>query len=60
MTRIGKDETLSPTDSAIDAMTKLANTAAGRLVVMERGDLAGIISRRDIMKVLELKAEFRR
>ncbi|MEK6759476.1 MAG: site-2 protease family protein [Deltaproteobacteria bacterium] len=60
MTRIGKDETLSPTDSAIDAMTRLANTEAGRIVVMERGDLAGIISRRDIMKVLELKAEFRR
>lgn len=60
MTRIGSGDTLSPSDTAIDAMTRLANAEAGRLVVMERGDLAGIMSRRDIMKVLELKEEFRR
>lgn len=60
MTRIGSGDTLSPSDTAIDALTRLANTEAGRLVVMERGDLAGIMSRRDIMKVLEMKEEFRR
>lgn len=60
MTRINRDDTLSPSDSAIDSMTRLANTEAGRIVVMENGELAGIISRRDIMKVLEMKEEFRR
>ncbi|MEK7773609.1 MAG: CBS domain-containing protein, partial [Deltaproteobacteria bacterium] len=56
MRRLGGADFLSPDDNAIDALNRMSGSDAGRLTVLEDGVLAGIISRRDIMKLLEFKA----
>lgn len=56
MRRLNPGEILSPEESALDALTKLMNDDAGRLPVTDKGELVGIISRRDIMKTLEFRS----
>jgi CBS domain-containing protein len=46
--------TLKPDDDAFEALQKLSTNKIGRLVVVEGGRLAGIISRTDMLKALEL------
>jgi Zn-dependent protease/CBS domain-containing protein len=46
--------TLKPEDDAFTALQKLSTNKIGRLVVMEGDRIAGIISRTDMLKALEL------
>lgn len=52
-------EVLKPDDSAIEALTKLTGENCGKFPVMERGQLVGIISRQDILKILEFRTGLR-
>lgn len=56
MHRLGPADSLSPDDSAADVLNRMSGDHVGRLTVIKDGTLAGIISRRDIMRLLELKA----
>lgn len=56
MERLGPEDSLSPDDNALDALTRMmGNNHIGRFPVLKNGELVGIISRRDIMKMLEFK-----
>ena len=46
---------LSPEDTALEAIVRMGALDAGRLPVVSDGVMVGIISRRDIMKVMEFK-----
>ena len=46
--------TLKPEDDAFAALQKLSLNKIGRLVVMDGDRIAGIISRTDMLKALEL------
>ncbi len=61
MFKIGAGDCLSPDDSATDALTRMLSDHFGRFPVLDKkGELVGIVSRRDIMKLLEFKAGLRR
>ncbi len=60
MFKIGEDDVLSPEAGAMEALTKMMSDRFGRFPVLDKGELVGIISRRDIMKMLELKEGLRR
>ncbi|CAJ35882.1 CBS domain-containing protein [Methanocella arvoryzae] len=47
--------TLKPDDDAADALQKISQRRVGRVVVMEGDRLAGIISRTDIVRAIELQ-----
>ena len=49
--------TISPESGALDALDKMIDTHSGRLVVIENGRIAGMISQRDIMQMLKMKAD---
>ena len=49
--------TISPESGALEALDKMIDTHRGRLVVIEDGRIAGIISQRDIMQMLKMKAD---
>src|SRR3990170_1268899 len=49
--------TISPESGALEALDKMIDTHRGRLVVIEDGRIAGMISQRDIMHMLKLKAD---
>ncbi len=56
MERFTPEMVLHPNDSAQHALTKMVTEGVGRyLVVDDTGRLIGILSRRDIMKTMELK-----
>lgn len=56
MDRIGPGGALSPDDSAMDALAKMTGDHIGRFPVLNReGGLEGILSIRDIMKILEFR-----
>lgn len=56
MDRIGPGDALNPEDSAMDAMAKMMGDHIGRFPVLNKdGGLEGILSIRDIMKILEFK-----
>lgn len=46
---------LSPEDTALEAIVRMGALDAGRLPVIRDGVMVGIVSRRDIMKVMEFK-----
>ncbi len=52
----GRSE-LHPQDLVTEAFTRMLEEGAGRYPVVDEGRLVGIISRRDIMKTMELKTE---
>lgn len=56
MTRLDPQDMLTPDSSALDALVRMLNDGEGRLIVTEAGRIAGIISRRDILKLMEFKA----
>lgn len=56
MHKLRGDEFLKPDDSAMEAMVKLTEENSGRLPVIDGGRLVGIVSRRDIIKMLEFKS----
>ncbi|MFP4591336.1 MAG: CBS domain-containing protein [Halobacteriales archaeon] len=47
-------ETIAPEAPAIEAITRMQAADVGRLLVIDDGDLAGLISRSDIMRALEI------
>ena len=49
--------TISPESGALEALDKMIDTHSGRLVVIENGRIAGMISQRDIMQMLKMKAD---
>jgi len=49
--------TISPESGAIDALEKMIEGQRGRLVAVEDGKIAGIISQRDIMQMLKIKTD---
>ncbi len=49
--------TISPESGALEALDKMIDTHRGRLAVIEDGRIAGMISQRDIMQMLKLKAD---
>ncbi|MBI5875999.1 MAG: site-2 protease family protein [Deltaproteobacteria bacterium] len=57
MDNISPDAILRPEDNAMDALSRMISLDIGRLLVMDNGKLVGIITRRDIMKLMEFKAD---
>lgn len=57
MTPIGPDTSLAPDDDVETATRKMASSGCWRLPVLEAGRLAGIVTRRDIMHYLEIRAD---
>ena len=47
----------SPEETAIEVLSKMAALGVGRFPVVRGGELVGIISRRDIMKLMAFKRE---
>lgn len=53
-------DTLSPDDAVSGALERMVGSTSGRFPVIKDGELVGIISRRDIMKMLEFKSGLQR
>jgi predicted transcriptional regulator len=47
--------TMEPDDNSADALMKMAKRDVGRLPVMEKGELIGIITRSDIARAIKLR-----
>ncbi len=58
MEPLGKGNRVGPKDSIIDALKMMGETGKGRLLVLDNERLVGIISRRDIMKTMQIKEVF--
>ncbi len=58
MHRLSANDFLKPEDSAYDALARIIKSAAGRLPVVEKGVLVGILSRKDLMRIIEIKSGF--
>lgn len=56
MQPLGPADILSPDDAASEALGRMVSGTSGRFPVLKDGELVGIISRRDIMKMLEFKS----
>lgn len=57
--KLDPEDTMSPEDNAIDALAKMMSGQEdnlGRFPVVASGELVGIISRRDILQMLEFRA----
>jgi Zn-dependent protease len=57
MIPLAKDLVINKKTDAMDALTKMARTGSGRLLVIEDSKLIGILSQRDIMRLFEFKSE---
>ena len=55
--KISPDAILSPEDNAMDALSRMIDLDTGRVLVMDDDKLIGIITRRDIMKLMEFKTD---
>ncbi len=55
--RCGEDSTTTPNADAMEALTKLSRNEASRMLVVSDGQLAGILSLKDLMKFISLKVE---
>jgi len=53
----GPDNTIRPDEDAVAALAKMSRNQTGRLLVVRDGQLVGIITLRDLLKFLSLKAE---
>jgi len=53
-----REETmLDPEGEAVDALQKMIRTGEGRLPVVKDGKVVGMITRRDILNLLEIKTD---
>jgi Zn-dependent protease/CBS domain-containing protein len=57
MTDLAPDITAAPQDQVTKVLQRLLSSPHGRLLVVENGNLKGIIARRDIMDLLQIKTE---
>ncbi len=57
MHKISPNAILHPDDNAMDAISRMIALDIGRVIVMDDGKLVGIITRRDIMKLMEFKED---
>lgn len=55
MMRFDPEKMLAPDAPALDALLRMFNEGSGRLIVLDAGRLVGVISRRDILKMMEFK-----
>jgi CBS domain-containing protein len=60
MTPLAPDRLLSPGDSAMEALGKISTNNIGRAPVVEDGRLIGMVSRGDILRMLEFKTALER
>jgi predicted transcriptional regulator len=52
-----RDSAISPQTDALDALSRMRQQESGRLLVLEDGKLAGILTLRDLLEFLALKTE---
>ncbi|MBN2058414.1 MAG: site-2 protease family protein [Candidatus Saganbacteria bacterium] len=57
MKPLRQDMVIGPQADAMEALAKLAANQVGRLLVIERDKLLGIISHKDIMRLFEIRSE---
>lgn len=55
--RYGRVPALRPEEPALNALRRMAESGHGRLPVVEHGRVVGLLSRKDIMDFLEIRAE---
>lgn len=48
---------IRPGEEAVNALAKMIKEGAGRLLVVENGDLLGLITRRDILQLFKIKTD---
>jgi Zn-dependent protease/CBS domain-containing protein len=53
----GKDNTVAPDEDAMKALSLMSRTNTSRLMVVEGGELKGVITLKDMMKLLSLKVD---
>ena len=56
-TQCSSDNTIEPEADATKALSMMAQTDSGRLIVIEKGRMVGIITLKDMLKFLSLKME---
>jgi Zn-dependent protease/predicted transcriptional regulator len=56
-TECSTENTIRPEADAMEALSKMSRTGLSRLIVMEGGHMAGVISLKDMLKFLSLKVE---
>lgn len=57
MAKLSPEAILQPEDNALHAISKMIDLDIGRVLIMDNNKLAGIITRSDIMKLMEFKAD---
>jgi CBS domain-containing protein len=57
MVPIREEIKLDPEGEAVDALQKMIQTGEGRLPVVKDGEVVGMITRRDILNLLEIKTD---
>jgi CBS domain-containing protein len=55
MTPSEQAATVKPTATALDVMQKMARENVGRVLVVEDGQLLGIVTRGDVMKTIQTR-----
>jgi len=56
-TQCSPENTIQPQDDAIKALSLMARTGSGRLIVVEGNRMVGVITLKDMLKFLSLKLE---
>jgi len=59
MRKTGDLVTANPGDAAVDALIKLSKAGVGRLPVIDKGMLVGIITRSDFTRTIQDRLKFR-
>ncbi len=54
----GTENTVHPKTDAADALAQMSNTGNRRLMVVENGELLGVLTMRDMMDFLSVKLDF--
>lgn len=57
MVPIREEILLDPDGEAVDALEKMIRTGEGRLPAVKEGRVVGMITRRDILNLLEIKTD---
>jgi Zn-dependent protease/predicted transcriptional regulator len=56
MRPLGPEDVTTPEEGAMEALIRLMSSANGRFPVLDDGSLVGVVSKRDILKMLEFKS----